>query len=849
MNGFIKDIQYSLRMMRKTPGFTAVAVLSLALGIGANTAIFSLIDNLMLRMLPISDPQQLVLLSDPGTSGASIGIQTGDRNLYTYAEYQALRDHNTVLSGLIAVQAFPEKDDISIGGGAGSKEPASIKMVTGNFFSVLGVKPAIGRFFAADEDRVTGGSPVAVISYDYWKRRFNRSNEILKQTFSLYRTSFNIVGVAPPGFFGDAVGEAPDIWLPVTMQPFVIPGREMLVQKPGVVEKVMWLRLAGRLRPGVSAAQAKAGLNVDFRRFLEAEAGGSAMSQETKRNIADTRIEVYSGARGNSSLRAQFREPLVVLMTLVGLVLLIACANVANLLLARSTARQREIAVRLALGAGRGRLVRQLMTESIVLSLSGGVAGVIFAFWAARLLLVMASKTDNTIPLDIAPDFRLLGFAFAISVLTGLIFGVFPALRVTRTDVNPVLKDNTRGVVAGTAGRSPRFSVGKSLVAVQVGLSLLMLVGAGLFARSLSNLTSVRLGYEPEHLLMVPLDPTAAGYAYPRNLRLFEQILDRVHEIPGVRSASLSQNGLFSGSESGDRISVEGYTSSNPRDLSARFDQVGPEYFKTVGIPILLGREFGPQDSGSAPRVCVINETMAKFYFGKTNPIGKHIRDEFPDTRVTFEIVGVVADAKYLKVREEPLRRFYMPFFNPLGGDTSFANIMVRTNADPSSVVSAIRREILNVDSALAPETGRTVAQRVDESLVQDRLIARLSAVFGLLALVLAAIGLYGVLSYSVARRTAEIGIRMALGAARKNVLQLVLRESMIMVIAGVVIGVPVAMASARLVESRLFGLKPIDPVTITVACVVLLSVALVAAIIPALRASRIDPIRALRYE
>jgi predicted permease len=845
----VKDVQYALRMMRKSPGFTAVAVLSLALGIGANTAIFSLIDTVMLRMLPVKDPHRIVLLSDPGTSGMSVGLQTGDRSLYTYPEYTALRDHNQVLDGLVAVQAFENRDDVKIGAASTGKEPASIRLVSGNFFSVLGPTPAIGRFFAPEEDRAVGSGPVAVISYDYWKRRFNRSPTVLSQTIAIYRTSFAIIGVAPQGFFGDAVGEAPDLWVPVTMQPFVIPGREMLVQKPGVVEKVMWLRLAGRLRPGVSASQAKAALNVEFRRFLEGEAGGSSMSADAKRTIGDTRIEVYSGARGNSSLRAQFSEPLLVLMTLVGLVLLIACANVANLLLARSTARQREIAVRLALGAGRLRLVRQFITESVVLAISGGLVGVLFAFWAARLLLVMAAQSDSGIPLDIAPDVRLLSFAFAVSVLTGLVFGVFPALRITRTDVNPVLKDNARGLVAGAAGPQSRFSLGKSLVSVQVALSLLLLFGAGLFARSLSNLTNVKLGYEPEHLMMIPLDPTSAGYKYPENLRLFDRIIERVRAIPGVRSAGISQNGLFAGSESGDRITVEGYTSSNPRDLSARFDQVGPEYFRTVGIPLLLGREFEPRDSGNAPRVCLINETMAKFYFGESNPIGKHVRDEFPDTRVTFEIIGVVKDAKYLRVREETPRRFYIPFFNPLGGDVTFGNIMVRTSAEPASVAAVVRREITNIDGALSPGEVRTVADRIERSLAQDRLIARLSAFFGGLALLLAAIGLYGVLSYSVARRTAEIGIRVALGADRRDVLGLVLRESTVMVIAGVLFGIPVALVSARLVESRLFGLKPVDPLTLGLAAAVLLSVAFLAALLPAWRASRIDPIVALRYE
>ena len=654
----LKDLQYALRMMRNSPAFTAVAVLSLALGIGANTAIFSLIDAVMLRLLPIKDPQQIVLLSDPAARGMSIGITTGDRNLYTYPEFVYLRDHQQVFTDLYAVQSEDERENIAIGGDGQAKEPATVKLASGNYFRAMGLDPAMGRFFTGAEEATPGASPVAVISYEYWKSRFNKSAEVLGKTFRLYRTAFTIIGVAPQGFFGDAVGEAPAIWIPVSMQREAKPGRDFLVQKPGTVEKVMWLRLAGRLRPGVSEKQASAQLNVLFRQVLERDAAGDT-SAETRHDIADSRIKLYAGARGASSLRDRFSEPLLVLMSVVGLVLLLACVNMANLLLARSAGRAREIGIRLALGAGRTRLVKQLMTESVLLALAGGALGILFAYWSGNLLLAMAARDDSGIPIDISPNLRLLGFAFAISLLTGLLFGLVPALRATRVDVNPMLKDNSRGVTAG--GRGSKWSMGRLLVVVQVALSLVLLIGAGLFARTLSNLSNVQLGYEPDHLLLISVDPSPAGYKGASTVQLFDRLLERVRSIPGVNSASVSENGLFSHSESGDRITVEGYNSSNPRDLNARFDVVGPDYFKTTGIGLLLGREFTRQDATNAPHVCIINETMAKFYFHDSNPIGKHIRDEFPDTRVTFEIAGVVKDAKYLERARDNAAPFLCP--------------------------------------------------------------------------------------------------------------------------------------------------------------------------------------------
>ena len=846
MHALLTDLRYAARLMRQNWGLTVIAVLSLALGIGANTAIFSLVNAVLLRSLPVKNPEQLVLLTDPASSGTSIGIQTGVRTLLAYPEFERIRDRNKSLAGIFAAESETDQIDIEVGGASQSaaKEQVRTKMVSGGYFNVLGVQPILGRVFSRDEDRAFDARPYAVISYDFWKRRFALDPAVLGTSLKVYRTAFTIIGVAPQGFFGETVGASPDIWFPLTMQHEVFPGRDFLRHKPGAVEKIMWLQVMGRIRPGVSEKQAQAELNGLFQQILAEDAVGTPASQHDIRN---QRIEIRRGAAGASSLRSKFSEPLLVLFVVVGLVLLIACANVANLLLARATARQKEIGIRLALGAGRWRLVRQLITESVLLGLLGGALGVLFAWWADALLLVMVSTDTATIPLDVSPDARLLLFTAGVSLVTGVLFGLAPALRATKVDLNPVLKESARGL-ASTGGRVRGLPLGKLLVSAQVALSIVLLIGAGLFVRSLSNLSSVKLGYDPDRLLLIFLDPTPSGYKGPAVANLYEELLRRIRALPGVRAASLSQNGLFSGSESGDMISVEGYTSKDRRNLNARFDQIAPRYFETVGIPLVAGRDFGPQDSGNAPHVCIINETMAKFYFHDQNPIGRHITDEFPDTRTQFEIVGVVKDAKYNNVREKTPRRFYIPFFNGMG-DPNFARLEVRTFADPAAVATMVRKEVQNVDSTLTLGEVHTMGELVNNSLVQDRLIGRLSSFFGVLALLLASIGLYGVMSFAITRRTSEIGLRVALGAGQRAVVWMVLRESLVMVVVGVAIGVPAALAMSRIVESRLYGLAVADPAVIAISAAVLLSVAGVAAIVPAIRAAHVDPVVALRYE
>ena len=837
-----KDLRYAGRTFRQNPMFVAVAVASLALGIGVNTAIFSLINALLLKNLPVDDPGRLAMVSDPTSAGVSIGTQTGVRNLFTYDEFKRMRQRNQVFTTMFAAESNASRENVSIGGG--SLEELRTRLVSGDYFSALGVKPLIGRTFTVEDERGPGSDPYVVISYAYWRKRFGRDPSVVGRTVQIRKTFFTVIGVMPPTFFGETVGDAPDAWLPMMMEPFVKLGRDWLHDDPTKAERVMWLLVAGRLRPGVSEKQAESSLNVLFQQIVH-ETAGSNLPPNRLRELADQKIKIQPGSKGASPLRDEFNQPLLVLMAVVALVLLIACANVANLLLARSTARQREIGIRLAIGASRGRLIRQLLTESTVLALAGGAIGVLFAFWAGNLMLRLVSGGSDSVPLDVHPDLRILAFTASVSLLVGLLFGLAPAFRATRVDVSSTLKDTSRGVIGGGA----RISIGKALVISQVAISLLLLIGAGLFLRTLQNLQQVDLGYPREKLLLVRVDALAAGYQDAQRAAVFRALLDRFRSVPGVRGVTLSENGLFSGTESGDQISVEGYKPQKQGDASARFDQIGPGYFSTLGIPMLVGREIGPQDSEGRTHVCIINQAMARFFFGGRNPVGKHITDEFPDTRTTFEIVGVTKDDRDHRLRGEIPRRFYIPFFQGLGGIPPAANFEIRTFADPHSIIRSIRREVEQVDRTLPILSARPLDELLDRSMTQERLLDKLSAFFGGLALLLASVGLYGVLSYSIARRTNEIGIRMALGAQQSSVLVMVVRETAVMILVGIAIGVSLAFALTRLLSSQLYGLKATDPITVAMAGAVLAAVAMLAGYLPARRASQVDPLEALRYE
>jgi predicted permease len=838
-----KDLRYAVRQFARNPVFTGVAVLSLAIGIGANTAIFSVLDSVMLKSLPVKDPGRLVILTDPNSSGTNSGLDTGERNLMSYAEFVQLRDHVTTMSGLCAAQSETNRWPVHVAGGG--PEDANGKLVSEEYFSVLGIEPAIGRFFTAEDGKGLGQDPYAVISYDYWQRRFASKTSVLGTPVRMLGITYTVIGVAEPGFRGESVGEKPDLWLPMMMELQVMPGRDWLHEDLSKsMAKVMWLHTFGRLRPEVTRAKAQTEIDVLFRGIIES-GYPATLAPETRKQVLDQHLKLKDARTGAFGGRDDFSQQLLVLLAASGVVLLIACINVANLLLARATARYKEVGVRLSIGASRARLVRQFLTESLVLSFLGGLVGTLVAWGSSyALMAVIAPRRDST---ALAPglDWRVLAFTTGVTFLTGIIFGLAPALRGTRVNVNDSLRDSGRGVTSGGG----RLNLAKFLVIAQVGLSLLLVVSAGLFLRTLWNLQSVGLGYPKEKLLMLTVDGLTAGYKDAQLSSLWRELVPRIRALPGVQGATFSQNGLFSGSESSDRIDVEGFTPQNDKDKGSRFDLVGPEYFSTVGIPMRLGREIGNQDTMTSPKVCVINDTFARKFFAGRNPIGRHITEKFGDRRTTFEIVGVANDARDHRLKGDIPQRFYIPADQGMDGPSSWATFEIRTAGDPAQMLPMIRKTILSANEDLPIDNARPLLENVDRVNEQPRVVARLCAIFGGIALLLAATGLYGVLSYGVARRTNEIGIRMALGAGKGRVIAMILRETGMMILIGLALGLAATAVVTRLIASRLYGLSALDPATILAAVVILTAVAIVAGYIPAGRAARVNPTQALRHE
>ena len=847
-----QDLRFALRILAKNPGFALIAVLTLALGIGANTAIFSVLDSVLLRSLPVLHPEQLVTLSDPDEHGSSFGSEGGDRSLLAYSEFEYFRDHNEVFSEIFAADSSLPQLEVTIPDSSPSagaqKESARVRLVSGEYFATLGVTPAAGTFFTREVDRARGSSPIAVVGYAFWKQRFGLDPLALGKTIQIHQTSFQIVGVTPPGFFGETVGAFPDLWIPMMMQDSVYPGRDLLSPAKDLTNMHIWLQVIARLKPGVTPEQSKASINVVFKNLLESKVSAS-ISADERRHALDQRINLQRAARGSSVLREHFGQPLKILMALVGLVLLIACANVANLLLARGAARQREFAVRIAIGAGRACLIRQLLTEGLLLAASGAAAGLLLAQWVDALLLRMVSGAASgppSIHLDLQPDARLLGFTLGVTLLTTILFTLIPSLYSTRLDLTPVLKSTPTGAFSEASHR--RFPAGKILVVTQVAVSVILLVSAGLFVRSLSKLSAVNLGYGRENLILFQVDAAPGGYKGAAIPHFQLNLLAKISAIPGLRGATVSKDGLFSHSESADPIAVEGYTPKAGEEMHSRMDHVGPGYFSTLGIPILMGREIEAQDTAVSVRAAVINQTFARRFFPNTNPISKHVRDTYSGNPAEMVVVGVAADAKYNNLREKAEPRIYAPLANPMWENPA-AFYEVRTYADPQAVAAALRQVVRETAPTLPPIEVRTMSGLVDDSLQTDRFIKQLASAFSLLALLLAAIGLYGLMAYTVSRRTRDIGIRLALGAEQGNVLWQVLRETLGLVLMGIIVGVPFALGGTHLVRSMLFGLGFADPVAILFAATLLTIVAALAGFLPAWRASQVDPMVALRYE
>ncbi|MBV9265048.1 MAG: ABC transporter permease [Acidobacteriaceae bacterium] len=832
IESFWQDLRFALRTLAKTPGFASVVVFSLALGIGANTAIFSLINAALLKMLPVQNPEQLVQ------------FKTADY-WFPYSAYKEFRDHNRVFSGVLAFQTI-HNVDFEVNGQAAI---ANGQVISGNYFSVLGVPAILGRTITPEDDQVAGESPVAVISYDYWQRRFALNPTVIGKKVVLNNSPFTIVGVTAPEFFGLEPGERIDVSVPLTMIEQIWPGYAAKDTPYYVLTSPVrnWLRIMARLKPGVTTERALPNLQPIFREAVrEALAGLSGLpfdSPAGRRMMLQSKLQLTSGGQGLAALRQRFSKPLFILMAAVALLLLITCANVANLVLARANVRSKEIAVRLTVGAGQLRLMRQLITESALLSIIGGALGLLLAFWASRSLLTLVSHSSAPIWLRVRPDSSVLSFTMLVSLLTALLFGIIPAWRAARTGLTAALVESTR--ISGKS--SSRSSMAKSLIVLQIALSLVLLVGAGLLARSLGNLKDFYPGFNKDNVLLFSVNPGLVGYKDTN--ALYRTLLEQFKTLPGVRAASFSMDPPLSGHFSGTEVKVEGYKPQSGKELTLTgLNLVGPAYFATLESPILMGRDFTTADQAHAPKVAIVNEALARTYFRDTNPLGRRISmPGWVGDPSWFEIVGVAKDLKQRDLREEPKPMAYMPASQ--SGVPSGVTFEVRTAMNPTAISTAILHTVAQIDSRVPIVNVRTLSEQLDDSLLAERLVASLSTVFGALALLLACIGLYGLMTYAINRRTPEIGIRIAVGATRAQIAGMVLQETVQIILIGFGIGIPAAIAAGRLIKSELYGLKSDDPVTILLAIFIMATVALLAAYFPARRASRVDPMVALRTE
>ncbi len=821
LDSLAMDIRYGLRSLAAHPGFTATAVLSLALGIGANTAIFSIINAVLLRSLPVEDPQRLVQ------------IRIGEQQSFTNPLWEQIRDHQGAFSSVLAFSSSPF--DLADGGESHLSEGL---WVSGDFFRVLGVPATQGRVFSAEDDR-RGGPAVAVISHSFWKRNFPNQSNVVGESIRLNRQTFEIVGVTPPWFTGLDKDKAYDVAIPIGNEPLLHTDRSALDNRSW-----WWLRILGRLAPGQTLEQAQTHMTAVSPEVFKATLP-SHWEAKAQEEYLQNSLVVKPAATGFSPTGNRYRTALFTLMAITGVVLLIACANIANLLLARAAARQREFSMRMAIGASRRRVIRQLMTESLLLALLGAAGGFLLAGLSSRLLVRLLSTTGNPVEIDVSPDLALLLFAMAVAVLTAVLFGIAPALRATRLGLNQVLKESGRGAVRG----STRFRLGRALVAGQVALCFVLLVGAGLFLGTLRNLMNVDIGFQPENVLWINANVERASVPKPQRVRVYAEILDRLSALPGVASASSALVVPFSGSAWNNTTDPEGYTAKSRFDTMLWFNRVSPRYFETMRTPLLAGRDFNAQDDLHSPKVIVIDESAARYFFGASNAaLGKTIVvNEGPSDKKSYRVIGVVRDAKYLQVDEELRKSAYVASGQD-GDPLARISFGVRSAGPVDALLPSIRSAFAEVNRDISLQF-RSFETQVSESLLQQRVVALLAAIFGSLALLLAMVGLYGTTSYTVARRQAEIGIRKAVGAQRRSVVLLMLRDVAALLAAGVVLGIAGALAAGRLIESLLYGVQPYEPLQLASALAILVAGTALAAYVPARRAARLDPMTALREE
>jgi predicted permease len=842
-----QDLRFGVRMLLKHKAVTLVAVWSLALGIGANTALFSVVDAVLLKTLPVKEPEQLVLFSWHCGPNRAMGAVNGFMrredsgqtvgSSFSYLAYQQFRAQADTLAEVFAFEPIQQLNVL-----AGEQaEIASGQMVSGGYYSGLGVNASLGRTITDAEDQAGAGA-VVVLSHRYWQRRFGGDPAIVGKTVNVNNSVYTIIGVTPQEFSGTLqVGEAPDLTLPLASYAQIRQGSGDHIQP-----WYWFLRVMGRMKPGVKFEQVRASLEGVLQQTAIESWDSFPADRKAQRQDKGPRdlpgLGVESGSRGLNETRREYVWPLQVLWFIVALVLLIACANVANLLLARAAVRQKELAVRLAMGASRFRLIRQLLTESLLLSLLGGGFGLLFGWWAKDFLLQWNPLGSVAPAISLKLDLRVLAFTMLVSLLTGMVFGIAPAWRATRVNLNATLKDGGRSQSSGS-----RLRLNKALLVAQVAMSVVLLIGAGLFVRTLSNLSNVDVGFNRENLLLFRLDPRLNSYKNEQIAPLYEQIVERLQATPGVQSVTLSRHPLLSGSSAQMGVYLQGQPKVAGNGVAAYVHIVRSNFFDTMEMRLLLGRTLSPQDVKSAPKVIVINQALARQLFGDDYPIGKLLDFENPAIGGNFEVVGVVSDARYTKLRQDNPPTVYTPYLQ----QQSFSqmNFEVRTAGNPLAMIPAIRDAVRQVDKALPLFDVKSQSRQIEESISRERAFAKLTTFFGLLALLLASIGLYGVMAYSVAQRTREIGIRIALGAQRWDVLRLMIRQGMLLVIIGVTLGLVVAYNATHLLAAMLYGVTPNDGLTFSGVIVLLLAVALLACFVPARRAARVDPMVALRHE